>query len=293
MSVTTADAPRTVIVVSSHVVRGAVGNRAVVFALERLGHPVWAIPTVTLAWHPGHGPSHRIVPPSGSFDALIDDLAQAPWLGEVNAIVSGYFGDASQVGAVARLVRAVREKNPEAHYVCDPVMGDLAGLYVPEATAAAIRDALIPLASIATPNRHELAWLSEAPLEDNRALLQAALTLGPQRVVVTSAFAGTEGATGNLMLSDESALLAEHRMVDDAPNGLGDLFSAVFLSRLLYGEVEDRALQSATASVYDILARSVRRGSDELTLASDADCLSRPRALVSLRRLDHPGRRRA
>jgi pyridoxine kinase len=35
-----------VIVISSHVVRGSVGNRAAVFALETLGFPVWAVPTV-------------------------------------------------------------------------------------------------------------------------------------------------------------------------------------------------------------------------------------------------------
>jgi pyridoxine kinase len=43
-----------VIVISSHVVRGSVGNRAAVFALETLGFPVWAVPTVVLPWHPGH-----------------------------------------------------------------------------------------------------------------------------------------------------------------------------------------------------------------------------------------------
>ena len=56
------ETPRAVIVVSSHVARGSVGNRAAVFALETLGHPVWAVPTVLLPWHPGHGPATRIVP---------------------------------------------------------------------------------------------------------------------------------------------------------------------------------------------------------------------------------------
>jgi pyridoxine kinase len=51
-----------VIVISSHVVRGSVGNRAAVFALETLGYPVWALPTVILPWHPGHSRATRIVP---------------------------------------------------------------------------------------------------------------------------------------------------------------------------------------------------------------------------------------
>ena len=77
----------TVIVISSHVVRGTVGNRAAVFALETLGHPVWALPTVILPWHPGHGPSTRIQIPESEFDAVIDDLIRAPWVGEVKAVL--------------------------------------------------------------------------------------------------------------------------------------------------------------------------------------------------------------
>lgn len=44
---------KAIIVISSHVVRGSVGNRAAVFALEIFGHPVWAVPTVILPWHQG------------------------------------------------------------------------------------------------------------------------------------------------------------------------------------------------------------------------------------------------
>jgi pyridoxine kinase len=176
-----------VIVISSHVVRGSVGNRAAVFALETLGHQVWALPTVVLPWHPGHGRSTRLTFAEADFEAAIDDLIRAPWIGEVKAVLSGYFGNAAQARSVAKLVASLRERNPELLYVCDPVMGDLGGLYVPEATAEAIRDHLIPLASLATPNRYELAWLSGAALDDNNAVMEAALSLGPSRMLVTSA----------------------------------------------------------------------------------------------------------
>ncbi len=83
MSAEHTDAPRAVIVISSHVVRGSVGNRAAVFALETLGFPVWAVPTVILPWHPGHGRATRIVPPLDQFKAMMADLERAPWLGEV------------------------------------------------------------------------------------------------------------------------------------------------------------------------------------------------------------------
>ncbi|MGO6972108.1 pyridoxal kinase PdxY [Rhizobium leguminosarum] len=281
-----------VIVISSHVVRGSVGNRAAVFALETLGHPVWALPTIVLPWHPGHGRSTRLTFAETDFDAAIDDLIRAPWIGEVKAVLSGYFGNAAQARSVARLIGALRQNNPELLYVCDPVMGDLGGLYVPEATAEAIRDHLIPLASLATPNRYELAWLSGAALEDNSAIMEAALALGPSRMLVTSAVPMMAGGTGNLYLSGRQALLAEHRVVENPPNGLGDLIAAVFLSRLLSGIEDEKALQLATASVFEVLARAVKRGSNELMLASDASSLSTPMAMVQMRRLVHPAQRR-
>jgi pyridoxine kinase len=284
-------APGAVIVISSHVVRGSVGNRAAVFALETLGHPVWALPTVVLPWHPGHGRSTRLAFADADFDHAIDDLIRAPWLPEVKGVLSGYFGNAAQARSVARLVTALRARDPEFFYACDPVIGDAGGLYVPEATAEAIRDHLIPLASLATPNRYELAWLSGAPLADNNAIMEAALALGPSRMLVTSAVPMMAGGIGNLYLSGRNALFAEHRSIEKAPNGLGDLLAAVFLSRLLSGMDEERALQMTTASVYEVLARAVKRGSDELTLAADAASLSTPMAMVQMRRLVHPAQR--
>ncbi|HLP69861.1 MAG TPA: pyridoxal kinase PdxY [Rhizobium sp.] len=277
-----------VIVISSHVVRGSVGNRAAVFALETLGYPVWAVPTVVLPWHPGHGKATRLSFPDDSFDKMIDDLVDAPWISEVGAILTGYFGSAAQIRSVARLIRAIKAKNPDLIYLCDPVMGDVGGLYVPEDTAEGIRDNLIPLAAIATPNRYELGWMAGSPLETNADIIDAALSLGPARMLVTSAVPMMAGGVGNLLLSGRHALLAEHRWIENPPNGLGDLLAAIFLARLLSGTPEERALQLATASVYEVLARTMKRESDELTLESDASSLMSPMALVQIRRIMHP-----
>ncbi|GGE06496.1 pyridoxal kinase [Aureimonas endophytica] len=282
-----------VIAISSHVVRGTVGNRAAVFALESLGHPVWSVPTVTLPWHPGHGPSTRIVPPAADFAAMLADLERAPWLGEVGAVLTGYFGAPEQVEPAARLVEAVKRANPRALFLLDPVTGDGGRLYLPEATLQAIRDRLLPLADLATPNRFELEFLTGHELASNAELTQAALGLGPSTVVVTSAFSLLKGGTGNLLVDGSRTLLAEHREIADAPHGLGDLTSAVFLARLLAGLPPEKALQTTTAAVYEILARTTTRGADELTLETDAESLKHPMAMVQLRQLGRPaGHRR-
>ena len=286
-------APGAVIVISSHVARGAVGNRAAVFALEHLGHRVWAVPTVTLPWHPGHGRATRIVPPTDQFAALLSDLGKAPWLGEVDAVLSGYLGDSGQAEAVAALVDAVKARNPRALYLCDPVMGDAGGLYVPEATALAMRDLLLPAADIATPNRFELEWLAGEALADNGAVARAASALAAETVLVTSAHAMMSGSIGNLLVTDREVLLAEHRAIANPPNGTGDLAAALFLARRLQGIAGEKALQTTAAAVFEVVARAVRRGADELMLETDAQSLSHPMAMVQTRRLVAGGGKRA
>lgn len=275
---------KAVIVVSSHVARGTVGNRAAVFALETLGFPVWAVPTVILPWHPGHSRATRIVPPPAEFDALMADLGNAPWIGEVGAVLSGYLGNAAQADAVARLVASVKAQNPAARYVCDPVIGDREGLYVPDATAAAIRDRLMPIADIATPNRYELAWLAGRHLNDLDAIQQAAAGAAPDTMLVTSAPSIDGRGIGNLLVEDTTALLAEHRVVANPPNGVGDLTAAVFLARRLGGQGPAEALSMTTAAVFEVLSHATERGGDELQLETDAKSLSHPTAPVTLRR---------
>jgi pyridoxine kinase len=280
-----------VISISSHVVRGAVGNRSSVFALEHLGFPVWSVPTITLPWHPGHGLATRIVPDNQQFSAMVDDLAASKFLGECGAILSGYFGSPAQIEPVARLVAALKAKNPRALYLCDPVIGDSGGLYVMEATAAAIRDHLLPLADIITPNRFELEWLAGKGLADNPSLAQAALSFGARMALVTSAHAMMAGATGNLLAEPSSSTLFEHRLLNGPSNGLGDLTSALFLGRLLKGEPAEAAAGRATASVFEMMAGAAKSGADELRLAVDASSLIHPMAMVHSRKLFRPVKR--
>jgi pyridoxine kinase len=278
-----------VIVISSHVARGGVGNRAIVFALENLGFPVWAVPTVILPWHPGHGLATRIVPEAAAFAALLGDLARAPWLDEVGAVVSGYLGEAEQAGPIAALIEAVKARNPGALYLCDPVIGDAGGLYVPAPSAEAIRDRLLPLADIATPNLFELQWLSSRQAASREEVVVAARVLGPATVVATSAEGTAPERIGNLLISLEACLLAEHGRLQRPPNGAGDMFSALLMAGLLDGLPPEEALADATRTVFSMLRAAVAAGADELRLARDAALLCAPDAEIALHRLTPAG----
>lgn len=272
-----------VISISSHVARGAVGNRAVVFALEALGCAAWSVPTVVLPWHPGHSRATRIVPPAADFDALLDDLAAAPWIDEVRAVASGYLGDARQAAAVAKLVTTLKRRKPDLLYLCDPVIGDARGIYVPEATAMAQRDVLIPLADVATPNVHELAWMAGRPLDTALAALAAARAFGPATVLVTSAPGAAPGRIANLLVASDGVWNLTHEAVANAPNGTGDLTAGLLLAHMLHGWSALEAASRALASVNGIISLTVKSGADELLLAGNADLLRQPEASIAAR----------
>ncbi|MCG6858381.1 MAG: pyridoxal kinase [Salaquimonas sp.] len=270
--------------ISSHVARGSVGNRGIVFALETLGHAVWSVNTVSLPFHPGHGKATRLVPDTGQFQAYLDDLLASPWVGEIGGVLTGYMGDAAQAQIVGGFVGALKERNSGLVTLCDPIIGDHGGLYVAEDTARAIRDHLVTRADIATPNVHELAWLTgESGVGDAGAVVHMARRLGPATVIATSAPAMMRDHIGNLLVDDKRVVMAEHRLVERPPNGPGDLVSGLFLAHLLAGMDPVQALERATASVFEIVMRAAKRGSSELMLAADKGSIMRPMAMINLR----------
>lgn len=283
-----------IIVISSHVARGSVGNRAAVFALEVLGHPVWAVPTLILPFHPGHGHATRIVPPAEQFESLLNDLVNSRWIEEVGAVLTGYMASPDQAIATARFIEQIRSKSPDLIHACDPVMGDRpknadenhpGSLYISKETATAIRDHLIPGADIITPNQFELSWLTGRTVETHQDARDAADTFASKKVLVTSMPGFMRGNIGNLLISKGQAVFAEHRELDNPPNGPGDLTAALFLSHIINAIEDGKALQQTTASVFEIVAGAAKRGADELMLESDAGSITRPMAMVQTRNL--------
>src|SRR5690606_33084697 len=135
------------------------------------------------------------------FAAFLDDIRRAPWRSEIAGVLTGYLGAASQAEPIRDLVLDLKRANPSILFACDPVIGDIGGLYVAEETAAAIRDRLLPLADIATPNRFELAWLAGLSAGTRQPTQKLARRLGPARVLVTSVKAGT--GTGNMLVTPQ------------------------------------------------------------------------------------------
>lgn len=296
---------KSVIVISSHVVRGSIGNRAAVFALETLEHPVWAVPTIILPWHPGHGLTKPVSIDNDAFNQLLNDLKKGPsgrnndnhWLNEVGAVLTGYMANAEQAKLVAEFISHIKARNKEIIHICDPVMGDGDRLYIKEETANAIKQHLVPISDAITPNLFELGWLTGQKLSTVQEALAATKHYKDKIILTTSIPGMMRNQIGNLLVYNDTiggggngvgnsnAIFAEHRAVGGPTNGAGDLTSAIFTAHLLNTKDREFTLQRTTASVFEIIANSAKYTADELLLEANTHCIKRPMAMVQTRAL--------
>jgi pyridoxine kinase len=273
-----------VLSIQSSVAYGHVGNSAATFVLQRLGVTAWPVHTVLFSNHTGYADWRgRVIPADEVADVIagIEDRGVFP---ECDAVLSGYVGDAALAEVIADTVRRIKAANPRALYCCDPVLGNAArGLFAAEPVARAMRDQLLPLADIATPNAFELAWLTGRPVTDAATARAAADALGPSRVVCTSL--PMESGLGVLARDDHGAWLVETPRLDVAANGAGDTFAAILLARLLHGDALETATEHATSAVLAVLEATRAAGARELHLIEAQSEIATPTRRFRARRL--------
>lgn len=254
----------TILSLSSQLARGTVGHSANVFAWQRLGIEVIALPTVLLSNRPdlAHWAGEHVRP------ELLSEMAGAldanGWLGRIDAVFTGYLPSAAHVLLAAGLIKRLKSDNSKLFYCCDPILGDdPGGLYVGEDAASALKSELLPLADLVTPNRFELGWLTGSPIVSQSDALGAAAALSPM-VLVTSAPGDREGTIVNLLASRTHAWQTAVNLRENVPHGTGDLIAALFLAHLLGDWTPPNALALATAGLEAVIAAS--EGRDDLNL---------------------------
>lgn len=257
--------------IQSQVLNGSVGNSGAAFIYARLGFEVWALPTVLLSHHPGHGGAQGGAVEPGLLAALVAGLTLRGAFARCEAVVSGYLGAATAVPIVIEAVERARAAHPGALYACDPVIGDSGKIYVPRELIAAFRDRLLPLADIALPNPFELSVLTGRALPDRNAAFACMAALGPPTVVLTG-FAGADtvpGALDILLLDAGRRTVVSVGRLDRTFSGAGDAFAALFMAEFLRQRDAAAALASATAASDALMRATDKAGADELTVVAE------------------------
>jgi pyridoxine kinase len=176
--------------------------------------------------------------------------------------MTGYFAAAEQLDVVAAMVSGLKQQRPGLQVLVDPIIGDDGALYVAPDVAAAIRDRLLPFATIATPNAFELSWLAGDAVEDEKSAVAAARKLAIPETLVTSVPDGSSIATC-LVTSGETATHRAKRLTD-VPHGTGDFLAGAYLSRRLTVPAS-QAFPQAMARLQSAIAKSA--GSSSLVLS--------------------------
>jgi pyridoxine kinase len=266
----------------SHVVYGHVGNSAAVFPLQRIGVEVWPVHTVQYSNHTGYGRWRGRAFSAEAIRLVVVGIEERGVLGECDGVLSGYLGSADIGEAVVESVSRVRATNPAARYCCDPVIGDAErGVFVRRGVPEFIRERVLPVADVVTPNQFELDYLSggrTATLADAFTAIDALHGYGPRVVLATSMqMNDTPADATDMLVSDPSGRFRLRTpKLPIVVHGAGDALAALFFAHHLRTGSAAEALSLAASSIFGVINRTVEEGAGEMLLVEAQDEFVKP-----------------
>ena len=191
-------------------------------------------------------------------DAVFDDFPIA-------AVKLGMLGNAATVRCVARALAARRP----AIVVLDPVMIATSGASLLEPAAVrALRDDLLPLATVVTPNVPEAEALTGRRIASAAALQDAAAALRDLTDAAVLLKGGhlTRGPVVDLLLDDAGVLRITHERLRLSAHGTGCTLASALAARLGRGEPLRTAVRGAVRFVQGALRHGYRPGRGRLVV---------------------------
>ncbi|MCT1476440.1 pyridoxal kinase PdxY [Microbacterium sp. p3-SID336] len=277
--------------IQSAVAYGHVGNSAAVFPLQRLGVEVLPVYTVNFSNHTGYGAWRGPLIDPSDVREVITGIEERGVFGDIDAVLSGYQGGEGIGDVIIDAVARVKAANPHAVYACDPVMGNAkSGCFVAPAIPILLRERVVPVADIITPNQFELGFLTETEpdtLESTLASVDLARAMGPRTVLVTSVERPDreEGTIEMLAVDDAGAWLVQTPHLPMKANGSGDVTAALFTAHYVQTGSAQTALERTASSVYDLLQATLDSGERELQLIEAQEFYAHPRMQFTARQV--------
>lgn len=277
--------------IQSAVAYGHVGNSAAVFPLQRIGVEVLPVYTVNFSNHTGYGAWRGPLIDPADVREVITGIEDRGVFGQIDAVLSGYQGGEGIGDVIIDAVARVKAANPDAVYACDPVMGNAkSGCFVAPAIPILLRERVVPVADIITPNQFELGFLTETEpdtLESTLASVDLARAMGPRTVLVTSVERPDreEGTIEMLAVDGDGAWLVQTPHLPMKANGSGDVTAALFTAHYVGTGSAKTALERTASSVYDLLQATLDSGERELQLIEAQEFYAHPRMQFTSRQV--------
>ncbi|WP_295845457.1 pyridoxal kinase PdxY [uncultured Microbacterium sp.] len=280
-----------VLSIQSAVAFGHVGNSAAVFPLQRIGVEVLPVYTVNFSNHTGYGAWRGPLIAPDDVAAVIQGIEDRGVFPEIDVVLSGYQGGEGIADVIIDAVARVKRANSDAVYACDPVMGNAkSGCFVAPAIPVLLRERVVPVADILTPNQFELGFLTDTEPGSIDSTLESADMLrarGPRTVLVTSVERpDREPDTIEMMVVDDAgAWIVQTPLIPMKANGSGDVTAALFTAHYRRtGDAAD-ALARTASSVFDLLSNTFEAGSRELRLVESQEAYAHPRLQFAVRQV--------
>jgi pyridoxine kinase len=277
--------------IQSAVAYGHVGNSAAVFPLQRIGVEVLPVYTVNFSNHTGYGAWRGPMISPDDVREVITGIEDRGVFDRIDAVLSGYQGGEGIGDVIIDAVARVKAANPKALYACDPVMGNAkSGCFVAPAIPVLLRERVVPVADIITPNQFELGFLTGTEpdtLESTLASVDLAHAMGPRTVLVTSVERPDreEGTIEMLAADDTGAWIVQTPHLPMKANGSGDVTAALFTAHYVDTGSAQIALERTASSVYDLLKATLDSGDRELQLVEAQEFYANPRMQFTARQV--------
>jgi hydroxymethylpyrimidine/phosphomethylpyrimidine kinase len=184
---------------------------------------------------------------SEQLTALAEDLPP-------DALKTGMLADTALVRLVAKAIR----ENGWVPLVVDPVMVSTSGHRLLTAEAEeVVRESLLPLAALVTPNLDEAAILTGRAVHDVASMERAGETLlrfGAAAALVKGGHLSGDDVTDILVTPDGIRHYRRPRLASGSTHGTGCTLSAAITAGLALGRPLDRAVEDALDFVYRAIA---------------------------------------
>ena len=185
-------------------------------------------------------------------DAVLGDL-------EVGAVKIGMVAQLASIEAIAD---AIKRWSPK-HVVLDPVMvASSGGRLLAEEAVDALRQKLIPLATIITPNLPEAAALLNGPVATSEAAIEGQgrklLALGSPAVFIKGGHGEGSESVDYLIHADGCVALSAPRVATQNTHGTGCSLSSAIAAELAKGADLEAAVRNAKSFISGAIAAADR-----------------------------------
>lgn len=276
---------KTVLSIQSNVVYGYAGNKVSTLAMQLQGVEVMPIHTVQLSSNTVYPDYDGIVLGAKQITRIVNSLEKIGVLASIDAIISGYIGLAEQGEEILEAVKKIKFYNPNAIYVCDPVMGgDInKGSSLPQNIIDFFTKQAIKHADYITPNLLELQILSNLEIKTFNDVLKAIKILQNQPIqailVKNLLHAGKTTELFEMILATPSQSYHLARPLYDFPHrplGVGDLICSLFTAHLVNGQSQLTAFELAANAANHVLDITKQQNARELAIIDAQQWIKQP-----------------